>query len=228
MIFLVIFGLICIYFLLSYKFTELNTNIEKLETTTDMHILYLTDSSPLFTVYSIFSFVSKYIVDVNDTSSYGSLQKRLHKLSGHLLLVINFTNVNNTNIQMVIKSLSAYVKLDGNTLSTYVPYKANNQSSNVALLGKNVIMGNYAVLSGTSLENITSILGLYYGNRMVNALSDKIDGDKNTDKLFACEELQTFKLNGILEKNVNSKINKVTENNLKQLMEVIDSFFKFF
>ena len=131
-----------------------------LENKANIKILCIVDTSYKF---YLFSWLSKYIVDINSEERHGNFSKRLHKLSGHLFLIINFNNLDQQKTQQIIKALSAYSNLSGNTLTTYVPYKTKESSTLIALTGKNIVVGNYSTITITKVNDaLSKLLKVYY------------------------------------------------------------------
>ena len=175
----------------------------------------------------LFSWLSKYIVDINSEERHGNFSKRLHKLSGHLFLIINFNNLDQQKTQQIIKALSAYSNLSGNTLTTYVPYKTKESSTLIALTGKNIVVGNYSTITITKVNDaLSKLLKVYYSTYNYKSILENFNSEQVIDMCHSFDDLVKIKLNVTNEENIKNIISVCTKEDLKNLMESVDDILK--
>lgn len=224
-ILIVIFLAISMYLDKFYKKeTKLCETFENIEKTIGIKILYIRDTTYIF---NLFRKLDTYVINIDEEEKHKKFAKRLHKLSGHLLLIIDFTNLDQHKATQIIKALTLYANLKGNIITTYVPYRAKESASLIALTGKNLIMGNCAVMTNTKIDPILSkLLESYYGVSNTKKILDNFYSEQNTNSYYSAEDLSKIKLNSINEEKVSEKINTVNKDQLIKLMEEIDKVFK--
>ncbi len=213
------------YFTIFYKKErELCEYIEFLENKADIKILCAIDTSYKFYLLTL---LDKYVINIDEEEKHGKFCKRLHKLSGHLLLIINFNKLDQNKLSQITKSLTSYTNLPGNTLSTYVPYKTKDSGSLLALIGKTIILGNYAVVTNTKIDqSILKVLETYYSSTNYKKILEGFYSEQNANLCYSTEDLLKMKLNVINEEKIKDKITKCTKDDFKTLMEKLDDFFK--
>lgn len=221
---LIIFAFVvyCGYLYISFceKRTKVLEYFKKCEDLTKSRILYIGNSNML---YLILGELHEFIINIDDEDKTGNFLKKLHKIKGNLTLIIDFNKTELQKILPIIKALSAYSKLTGNQISTYVPYKAKDSSSLLALSGKKIIMGNYATISNTKIDQLSQkVLEQYYTSSTVKKLCENFMGptDNPDTKYFTADELSSLKLNCVIENNLPEN-----KDLLKSLMVEIERLF---
>lgn len=197
---------------------------EEIEKCANIKILFVVDYSYKF---YLFKLLGKYIVNINQEDYNEMFSKRLHKLSGHLFLIINFTKLDQQKVLPIIKALTLYTNLSGNTLTTYVPYRSKESSSLIALAGKNIVLGNYAVLTNTKIDTtLSKLLEFYYSGTNYKKILSEFYSDQTQNVCYGAEDLAKIKLNVVNEEKLEEKIPKFSKEALKKLMELIDDVLK--
>jgi len=174
------------------KESELHKIFQDMEKKMEINILYITDTS------YVFYFLGKlndYAINIDEEEKHGKFSKRLHKISGKLLLIINFTKLEHQKSLSIIKSLTSFSNLKGNTLITYVPYKAKESASLIALAGKTLVMGNYAVITNTKIDPVlVKLLETYYGASNTKKITENFFSEQNNDAHYSSNDLAKIKL----------------------------------
>jgi hypothetical protein len=221
---LIIFAFVvyCGYLYISFceKRTKVLEYFKKCEDLTKSRILYIGNSNML---YLILGELHEFIINIDDEDKTGNFVKKLHKIKGNLTLIIDFNKTELQKLLPIIKALFAYSKLTENQISTYVPYKAKNSSSLIALAGKKIIMGNYATISSTKIDQLSQkVLEQYYTSSTVKKLCENFMGqtDNSDTKYFTADELSNLKLNCVIENNLPEN-----KDLLKNLMVEIERLF---
>jgi hypothetical protein len=206
------------------KEDKLYEMFEATEKSMGVKLLYITDSSYMF---YLFKKLDTYVINIDEEEKHGKFSKRLHKLSGNLVLIINFTKLDQQKAVPIIKALASYSSLQGNVLTTYVPYRAKESASLMALTGKNLIMGNFAVMTNTKIDPVLlKLLETYYGVSNTKKISESFYSEQNINSCYSSDDLSKMKINSVNEEKVSDKINKATKDNLIKLMDEIDKLFK--
>jgi hypothetical protein len=221
---LIIFAFVvyCGYLYISFceKRTKVLEYFKKCEDLTKSRILYIGNSNML---YLILGELHEFIINIDNEDKTGNFVKKLHKIKGNLTLIIDFNKTELQKILPIIKALSAYSKLTENQISTYVPYIAKNSSSLIALAGKKIIMGNYATISNTKIDQLSQkVLEQYYTSSTVKKICENFMGptDNSDTKYFTADELSNLKLNCVIENNLPEN-----KDLLKNLMVEIERLF---
>lgn len=206
----------------NFIFMEKKNNLLKLfkqvESITGNNIMYLCNTN---NYYFLYDNLKSHLVSIDDEDR---ILKNLHKLKGNLLLIINFKQSDQQKLIPLIKSLTAYSKLQGNSITTYVPYKAKDNSSMIALSGKSLILGNYATLTNIKPDNLLEkILEHNYGNSIAKKIiSNFFISDAHTETCYTADELCNLKIASSIEEKANEKFKE----SIRQLMEEVNSFIK--
>ena len=212
------------YYLFLKNENELSDLFKNLEKKMSTKILYITDTSYVF---YLLTELHNFAIDIDREDVHNKFAKKLHKLSGNLLLIIDFKNLKNQNMQNIIKALTSYSNLKNNMVITYVPYKAKESASLLALTGKTLIMGNYAVIDNTKIDQfLINLLEKYYGVSNARKISEKFYSETNSNGCYNCDDLETIKLKCFSEENISSHMPNIDKNDLLNLMSQIDKFFK--
>lgn len=220
---IIYFGLWIIHF--KYiKEKKLNDVFNKTIADTNSNILYITNNSWIF---YFLGKLRKFIINIDEEDTTSNFAKRLHKIKGHLILIIDFSKVDQQKIIPLIRALHSYSTLPGNTLTTYVPYKTKDSASILALAGKTIIMGNYATISGSVLEQtIIKLMETNYGTKAVKKLVDNFFVD-NASNCHTCEDLIKSNFNCIIEEKVKDKLTNIDPELLRNLMSQIEKLSNF-
>lgn len=224
---IVIIVVICVMMEVIHKFLKKESVLyqlfQKMEKKMEINILYITDTS------YVFYFLGKlndYVINIDEEEKHGKFSKRLHKISGNLLLIINFTKLEHQKSLSIIKSLTSFSNLKGNTLITYVPYRAKESASLIALAGKTLVMGNYAVITNTKIDPVlVKLLEIYYGTSNTKKITENFFSEQNNDTHYSSNDLAKIKLSSFSEENISGHFNNINKENLVNLMKGIDDFF---
>lgn len=208
-----------------YKFKKnlkktINSFID-FEKTLNMRVLYITN---FMFVSFLFEKLNEHIVDIDNENKTNDLIKKMHKIKGNLLLIIDINKTDEQKIIPMIKVLEAYSKVNGNNIITYIPYKSKDFSSLLSLVGKKIIFGNYATFSCNNLnQTYLKTLELFpqYSSNSLKKIYDNFN--KSTSENQTLSHLYTF------EELANLKIQCVTEDRepmefKTKLKEIIQSF----
>lgn len=190
------------YYCFCEKREKLVNAFVQTETQTKTKIMYLNNGSILS---YLFGPLNSYIINVDEEDTTNNFAKRLHKIKGNLILIIDFSKTDSEKIIPIIKALTAYSSLTDNTIATYVPYKSKDSASLLALAGKRIIMGNYATISTTITKFdpvLTKLLETYYGGSTAKKICDGFiqSGDQtNKTNCYTSDDLIKMKLNCTIE-----------------------------
>lgn len=226
MLFPLIVFMSIVYFLYWYenkfksKLSETIKSFVSFEKTLNFRTLYLTNWS---LNYYLFSDLKEFVINIEEEHKTNNLAKKLHKIKGNLLLIIDFDKVDTQQILPIIKSLEAYSKMNGNIITTYIPYKAKDSSSLLSLVGKKIIFGNYATLSSTKLDqSVLSTIGQYYSTSVIKKITDAFNNLDNVTTIYTCNELTTMKLSCSLEDKESNEF-KLCIKNIMMCMETLNN-----
>lgn len=220
-LFLIVFLFILFYLLKFYKNEEeLKKTFELIEKKSGSNLICIVDKT--YKSY-ILNYLNKKIISIDQEETNGKFSKILHKLSGSLILIINFNKCDSHKINHILKSLESYSKSNGNILTTYIPYKTTASSSLLSLSGKNIIFGSYATLSNVKIEDsLSKILSLYYSSSTVKKIIETFNIDSNLNTVYSFDDLNKLKINIITEDSIHYKFKNLEKSDLKNLMNQID------